>query len=61
VNFGWLRSNPEVPEGSVVSVLKVPPPPPPEKAEPLSATIKDIFSIMTAAATIAFIVWQTTK
>ncbi len=61
VNFGWLRSNPEVPEGSTVNVLKVPTPPPPEKGEPLSTTIKDVFAIMSAAATIAFIVWQTTK
>jgi polysaccharide export outer membrane protein len=61
VNFGWLRSNPEVPEASTINVLKVPAPPPAEKGEPLATTVKDIFSIVSAAATVAFIVWQTTK
>jgi polysaccharide export outer membrane protein len=61
VNFGFLRSNPEVTDGSSISVLKVPPPLPVEKGESVSSIIKDVFAVVTAAATIAFIVYQTTK
>ncbi len=61
VNFGFLRSNPEVADGSSIRVLKVPPPPVPEKGQSVSGTIIDMFAILTSAATIAFIVYQTTK
>jgi polysaccharide export outer membrane protein len=61
VNFGFLRSNPTVPEGSLITVTRIPPSPPEEKGPALADTIKDIFAIATSAATIAFIVWQTTK
>lgn len=61
VNFGFLRSDPEVEEGSAIFVTKVPPPPPTEKGESAATTVKDLFAILSAAATIIFIVWQTTK
>jgi protein involved in polysaccharide export with SLBB domain len=61
VNFGLFRSNPEVAEGSAITVLKLPPPPPEQKGEELATTIKDVFAIVTSAATIAFLIWQVTK
>jgi protein involved in polysaccharide export with SLBB domain len=61
VNFGFLRADPEVYDGSTIYVKKVPPPPPQEKGESLATTMKDIFAIASAAATIAFIVYQTSK
>jgi hypothetical protein len=61
VNFGLFRSNPEVPEGSVITVSKVPPPLPEQKGEELATTVKDVFAIVTSAATIAFLIYQVTK
>jgi len=62
VNFGFLRNNPDVPDGSVINVAKVPPPPPPSPGgETVASTVKDVFAIATSAATIAFIVWQVKK
>jgi protein involved in polysaccharide export with SLBB domain len=60
VNFGFLRSNPTVLEGSSIAVTKVPPPKEGKEAD-ITGTVKDIFAILTGAATVAFIVWQTTK
>jgi polysaccharide export outer membrane protein len=61
VNFGFLCSDPEVIDGSSISVLKVPPPPPVEKGPSVGATITDMFALAMSAATIWFIVWQTTQ
>ncbi|MFI5250961.1 MAG: SLBB domain-containing protein [Bacteroidota bacterium] len=61
VNFGFLRDNPEVPEGSTITVTKVPPPPPPGNGFDLSATIKDTFAILSSAATVIFLIYQVTK
>ncbi len=61
VNFGFLRNDPGVPEGSSIHVLKVPAPPPEEKGESFANTMKDLFAIATSAATLAFIVWQVSK
>lgn len=61
VNFGWFQSDPDVLEGSRISVLKVQRELPEEKGEPLAVTIKDIFAIVSSAATLAFIVFQVTK
>ncbi len=61
VDFGWFSSNPDVPEGSTIDVLKVPPPLPDDNPVDVSATIKDMFAIVTSAATVAFIIWQTTR
>lgn len=61
VNFGFLRSDPEVEEGSAIYVHKVPALPPSEKGETVATTVKDMFAILSAAATIVFIVYQTTK
>jgi polysaccharide export outer membrane protein len=61
VNFGFLRSDPDVQEGASIEVKKMPAPPPVEKGESVSTTIKDIFAVVTSAATIAFLIWQVTK
>ncbi len=60
VNFGFLRSNPSVPEGSSIYVNKMQPEP---EAKPVDVggTIKDIFAIAVSAATIVFLVIQTKK
>jgi hypothetical protein len=61
VNFGFLRNDPEVPEGSTITVAKVPPPPPEGKGFDLSGTIKDTFAVLSSAATIIFLIYQVTK
>jgi len=61
VGLGVFSGNPEVPDGSVIEVAKEPVPPQPEKAEAISTTVKDIFALLTSAATLIFIVHQTTK
>jgi protein involved in polysaccharide export with SLBB domain len=61
VDFGLFSSNPSVPEGSVIEVLKVAAPVAEGRPVDIAATIKDTFAILTSAATIAFIVWQVTK
>jgi protein involved in polysaccharide export with SLBB domain len=61
VNFGFLRSNPTVLEGSSILVTRMPPAPAEGKPADITGTIKDIFAILSGAATIIFIVWQTTK
>jgi protein involved in polysaccharide export with SLBB domain len=61
VNFGFLRSNPAVLEGSSILVTRMPPAPAEGKPADITGTIKDIFAILSGAATIIFIVWQTTK
>lgn len=61
VDFGWFSSNPDVPEGSTIHVIKVPPPPAEGQPFDVSATIKDVFAIVSSAATLAFIVYQVSK
>jgi protein involved in polysaccharide export with SLBB domain len=61
VDFGWFRSDPDVPDGSQISVLRTPPSPLEGDKVDWSGTIKDSFAVLTSAATIAFIVWQVTK
>lgn len=61
VNFGFLSANPQVPEGSVIKVLKMPAPTQESQPVDVAGTIKDVFAILTSAATVAFIIWQTTK
>ena len=61
INFGFLRNDPSVPEGSIITVVKVPPPAPNGAPFDLSGTIKDVFAILSSAATLAFIVYQVTK
>lgn len=60
VSFGFLRSDPGVPDGSQILVTKVNPPKE-EKPVDIGATIRDTFAILTSAATVAFLIWQTTK
>jgi protein involved in polysaccharide export with SLBB domain len=60
INFGWLSSDPDVPEGSTIRVLKIQPPNPAEKVD-VTSLVKDTFAILTSAATLAFIVYQVTK
>jgi protein involved in polysaccharide export with SLBB domain len=61
VNFGFLRANPEVYEGSTVYVKKVPPPEPEKGGEPTATTIKDLFAIAMSAATVVTLIWQVSK
>ncbi len=61
VNLGWFSSDPEVPEGSSIEVLKINPQPPENKSVDISGTIKDVLAILTSAGTLAFIVWQVSK
>lgn len=61
VNFGWFRDDPDVPEGSTIHVIKVPPPVAESQPVDIGATVKDVFAILTSAATLAFIVWQVSQ
>lgn len=61
VDLGWLSGNPVVPEGSVISVLRVPPPPADAPPIDIAGTVKEIFAILTSAATVAFIIWQVSR
>lgn len=61
VNFGFLRDNPDVPEGSTISVTKVPPPRPDESHVDIGGTIKDTFAILTSAGTLIYLIYQVSK
>jgi polysaccharide export outer membrane protein len=62
VNFGWLRSDPGVLEGSSIVVTKKPAEPPPERKEfDLGGTIKDSFAIVASAATVIYLISQIKK
>ena len=52
VGFGLFSGNPEVFDGSSITVTKVPPPPPEEPGVDIGGTIKDIFAIVVSAVTI---------
>ncbi len=60
VNFGLFRSNPEVLEGSTIYVEKI-------RQEKESApvdiggTIRDVFAVLASAATVIYLIYQTTK
>jgi len=60
VNFGFLRGNPGVLEGSSITVTRMQPEKE-EQGESVTNIVKDFFAITMSAATIAFIVYQTTK
>lgn len=59
VNFGWFSSDPEVFDGSMIFVKKLPPPEPKGEGFDLSGTIKDIFALASSAATIIYILSRT--
>jgi len=61
VDFGWFSSDPEVPEGSQIHVIKVPPPASEVASVDIGETVKDVFAILTSAATLAFIIWQVSR
>jgi protein involved in polysaccharide export with SLBB domain len=61
VNFGVFAADPEVPEGSSITVLRQPPEPPEEKKVDWGATIKDSFALVASAATIIYLISQVTK
>lgn len=62
VNFGMFRNNPEVDEGSTITIYKIPPPDPNNFSHfDLGATIKDSFALLSSAATIIFLIYQVTK
>lgn len=52
VGFGWFSGNPEVYDGSTITVTKCPPPPPKDSAIDIGGTIKDVFAIVVSAVTI---------
>lgn len=51
VNFGFLSGNPEVRDGAIIKITKMPPPPPMKEFD-LGSTIRDVFAILTSAVTI---------
>lgn len=55
VNFGWFTSDPEVYDGSVIFVKKMPPPDPNDHFD-FAALIKDIFAISASVITIIVLV-----
>jgi hypothetical protein len=62
VDFGWLRSDPGVLEGSTIVVTKKPAEPPPERKEfDLGGTIKDSFAVVASAATVIYLISQIKK
>ena len=60
VNFGLFRQNPDVPEGSVISVEKMKPEAPTQPVD-VGGTIKDIFAVLASAATVIYLIYQTTR
>lgn len=60
VKFGFLRSNPVVPEGSMIDVFRMPPEVEPKPVD-IGGTIKDMFAILTSAATLVFLAIQVKK
>lgn len=58
VNFGWMRANPRVQDGSTITVTKVPPALPDTNKTDIGGTIKDMFAILTSAVTIIVLAKQ---
>ncbi len=58
VGFGFLSGNPEVYDGSVITVTKVPPPPPSGPSVDIAGTIKDTLAIIVSAVTIIVLAHQ---
>jgi protein involved in polysaccharide export with SLBB domain len=58
VNFGWFSSDPEVFDGSMIFVKKLPPPKPEDDID-IAGTIKEIFALASSAATIIYIISRT--
>lgn len=58
VNFGIFTGNPEVYDGSVIDVTKIPQEPKAENKFDLGTTIKDIFAIAASAVTVIYLVSQ---
>jgi hypothetical protein len=52
--------HPRVLDGSSIVVTKIPAPPDGDTVD-ITATIRDVFAIVTSAATLAFMVWQVSK
>jgi polysaccharide export outer membrane protein len=60
VSFGLFAGNPGVPEGSTIEVTRMKPE---AEAKPvdIGGTIKDVFAILASAATVIYLIYQTTK
>jgi protein involved in polysaccharide export with SLBB domain len=61
VEFGLFSSDPDVPEGSTIEVLREPTPLPTEQPVDYFGTTKDIFALLASVAAVIFIVSETTK
>jgi len=60
--LGFFSGDPTLDDGSTVIVTKVPPPPPETiGGTDVGDTIKDVFALLTSAATVIYIVSQVTK
>jgi len=58
VGFGFLSSNPEVFDGSVINVIKKAPEPPSDTKFDVGATIRDVLSVIVSAVTIIVLAKQ---
>jgi protein involved in polysaccharide export with SLBB domain len=58
VGFGFLSSNPEVFDGSVINVIKKAPEPPSDTKFDVGATVRDVLSVIVSAVTIIVLAKQ---
>jgi protein involved in polysaccharide export with SLBB domain len=58
VNFGWFTSDPEVFDGSIIEVTRIPPEPKSEITFDLGITVRDVFAIVVSAVTIIVLARQ---
>jgi hypothetical protein len=59
--LGWFHGDPTIEDGSAIIVTKEPPPPPSTPGVDVGTSIKDIFAIVTTAATLIYLVSQVKK
>ena len=59
--LGWFHGDPTIEDGSAIIVTKEPPPPPSTPGVDVGTTVKDVFAIVTTAATLIYLVSQVKK
>ena len=57
----WYKLDPNVPDGSIIFLPKAPGITQEIKPLDLGETIKDVFALLSSAATLAFLIFQVTK